>query len=198
MSSLFYRLLSLVFALSYHLQTGRWLIGIVLGWWGLVVEDANPSRAHLLWWITVGLFVVTFIAQAFRYVIFRRDGRGPSRSLSTVKPVMQGTATGDFTKPSRWGIGPAVGFNIPVQVRWKHGYRPPCLVALAPANLDVAYGYEECQVYSEWYPGSKVEPGWFWVGGREFYGLRLSFAGRSLLLSLAEDDLQAVQEALAG
>jgi hypothetical protein len=198
MGSLFNRLLSYVFYLSYKLRTARWLIAIGLGWWGLVAVDANPARGHLLWSVAVGLLVVTYIAQACRFVIFRRDRRAPSSTLSSMPTVLRGRATGDFTMYYYHGTAPGFGFNVGVQIRWKEGYRPPFLTAITPANLDLKYGYEECKAYSEWYPGSQVETCWFWVAGRECYGLRLSFAGRFLLLELPEAETAAVQVALAG
>lgn len=198
MASLGNRLLSFLFYWSYRLRTARWLIGLVLLWWGWVVLEKNPVRGYTLWGSLVLLFLITQIAHASSYVVVRRNGRLTEPAWHAFPDAVIGTATGCFTQSHRLGLSPYFGFNLSVQLRWQKGYRPPFLAATNPAKVEPALVYQGDGLYSEWYPGSAVESVWFWSAGRECSGLRVSFAGRWLLIELEDGDAAAVRQLLAG
>lgn len=198
MASLPFRLFSLLFYWSYRLRTARWLIGLALLWWGWIVMDESPGRGRLLWGIMAGFLLFTLLAQACSYVIVRRGGRPSAPALYAAPDAVLGTVTGYLTKSHALGLSPYFGFNLSAQLRWQKGYRPPLLAVTHPAQIDPNLVYQGDGLYAEWYPGSQVEPVWFWSAGRECYGLRLAFAGRWLLIELDEGDATAVREQLAG
>lgn len=198
MASLPYRLLSLLFYWSYRLRTARWVIVIVFLWWGWIVLDRNPVRAYTLWGIMGGFLLLTQAAHACSYVIVRRNGRPSQPAWHAFPDAVVVTATGYFTRTHRLGSTSHFGFNLPVQLRWQKSYRPPFLAATSPANLEPnAVRYEE-GFYADWYPGSQVEAVWFWSAGRECAGVRVSFAGRWLLIELDDADAVKIQELLVG
>lgn len=196
MASLPNRLLSLLFFWSWQLRTGRWVIGVLILWWGWILWETNPARGGLLWGIDALFLLFTMVAQACSYVMVRRDPRSAPNVWQGMPERLRGRATGFMTRSSFFGLDSAFGFNVAVQLRWGRAHRPPFLMATHPEGEDperVRYGDG---LFAEWYAGSQVERVWFWAAGREAYGLRISFAGRWLLLELDETDAAVVEQLL--
>lgn len=198
MHSLANRVLSWLFYGCYRLGSGRWVIAVLLLWFGWFQLERNPGLAYVTLGILVGFVLLVLTAQACSYVILRRSDRQVQISWHAFPDMMITTATGHFTRVHRLGKEPHFAFNLPVQLRWQKEYHPPFLAVTSPVKLKPNLVYAEEGCFAEWYPGSEVEAVWFWVAGREVAGVRVAFAGRWLLIELEEFAVGVVEDLLAG
>ena len=187
------RLLSLLYALFRFTTPLDSLAALFLAIWGWVRLDGTPHTAYALWSVAILLFLAGRFAAASDYAVFTPTGlTEPSLSYAFQPRIQQARATGQFRRWLRDDVHlpvPVAMVRAPVQVRWLAGERPPAIAVLSPPDIPPeAYDpVEKAEVWSLWYPGSKVELGWVYVNGSESPGLRLSFAGRRLLLALEDD-----------
>jgi len=194
------RVLSLIFVVYRHIHNGEWLVALGMGWYGMIRADYDLQAAHLWWAGAVAITLLGRLAAATDYAVFLRDRHMQSGAVQALSSgILKGRVAGEL---QRW-VHPEVRVPVPVfmlgtqvQIRWLGKGRPPAVAVLsADADPNAFDPVEAAEEWSVWYPGSDVEVGWAYIAGREYPGVRVSFAGRRLVLGLdGEDECRVVAQ----
>jgi hypothetical protein len=189
------KLLSQIFTLLRRVTPLEHLIAVILLVWGAVAGIRAGSWAPTaeLGTGALLLYLLSLAAKSAHYVVFEPEPAGLHAAVVAIPAVCRGVAAGLFY--DRHGF-PRLLSHVGVQVRWYGKVRPPELVVLTPAGLEVRnFNEMEADYLVRWYPGAEVTRGTLWMGGRALPGLRLRFVGRALYLGMESEE---TADALAG
>lgn len=177
-----WQMLSMLWALFYRIAPGEWLIGLALGWWGLVRQGRGEGSA-VLYSAAVLVIVLGQIARAMEYRIFV-PGYDSTVGAAPTQPT-PAFVTGDlsgFLHPSLPLVTRRFSLGAPANLHWISDVRPPHLLVVWPPSATLPIRHESAARWSSWYPGSSVHTGTVYFRGRALPGLLLAFAGRSLAI----------------
>lgn len=187
-----WRIISAIWAFYHMAHPAEWLAGIALAWWGWFrYDDGRP--AAVLFAAAVLVVVLGQIARAMEYHLFIPGETPAAAPLPTKSSRI--VAVGDlygYLHPEmplvirRFHLGSAVG------LRWLERDRPPRLFVAEPPSTELPIRHESGAQWAEWFPGSDAQTGTVYLGGSALPGLRLTFAGRRMVLGA--DDPSAIAE----
>ncbi len=189
------KLRSQVYTLLRRVTPLEHLVSVVLLVWGAVAGIRAGSWAPTVELGTGALllYLLSLAAKSAHYVVFEPESAGLRTGAANAPAVCRGVAAGLFY--NRHGF-PRLLSHAAVQLRWYGKVRPPELVVLTPAGLEVRnFNEMEADYLVRWYPGAEVTRGTLWMGGQALPGLRLRFVGRALYLGLESEE---TADALAG